>query len=115
LVAKCGVVTSARGRCCSKLGLLRSPVHQTSLPGRLRASRNVLLLVVLWFGGSLTYGVASYYLGSLGPIVGWPVFMSLIVICASVLGWISGEWRTSTRRPLQLHVAGIALLVLALF
>jgi L-rhamnose-H+ transport protein len=73
------------------------------------------LMSVFWFGSSLAYGVASYYLGSLGPIVGWPVFMSLIVICASVLGWISGEWRTSTRRPLQLHIAGIALLVLALF
>ena len=73
------------------------------------------LMSVFWFGSSLTYGLASYYLGPLGPIVGWPVFMSLIVICASILGWISGEWRTSTRRPLQLHVAGIALLVLALF
>jgi L-rhamnose-H+ transport protein len=73
------------------------------------------LMSLFWFGSSLTYGLASYYLGSLGPIVGWPVFMSLIVICASVLGWISGEWRTSTSRPLQLHAAGIALLVLALF
>jgi L-rhamnose-H+ transport protein len=74
-----------------------------------------ILMSVFWFGSSLAYGVASFYLGSLGPIVGWPVFMSLIVICASVFGWISGEWRTSTQRPLQLHIAGIALLVLALF
>ena len=74
-----------------------------------------VLMSVLWFGSSLAYGVASFYLGTLGPIVGWPVFMSLIVICASVLGLISGEWRTATRRPLQLHIAGIALLVLALF
>jgi L-rhamnose-H+ transport protein len=74
-----------------------------------------IVMSVLWFGSSLAYGVASFYLGTLGPIVGWPVFMSLIVICASALGWISGEWRTTTRRPLQLHVAGIALLVLSLF
>ncbi len=74
-----------------------------------------VLMSMLWFGSSLAYGVASFYLGTLGPIVGWPVFMSLIVICASLLGWISGEWRTATRRPLKLHVAGIAFLVLALF
>ena len=74
-----------------------------------------ILMAALWFGSSLAYGVASFYLGTLGPIVGWPVFMSLIVICASALGWISGEWRTTTRRPLQLHVGGIAFLVLALF
>ncbi len=73
------------------------------------------LMSACWFGSSLAYGVASYYLGSLGPMIGWPVFMSLIVICASALGWISGEWRAATRRPLQLHLAGIALLVLALF
>jgi L-rhamnose-H+ transport protein len=73
------------------------------------------LMAALWFGSSLAYGVASFHLGALGPIVGWPVFMSLIVICASALGWISGEWRSTTRRPLQLHVGGIAFLVLALF
>lgn len=73
-----------------------------------------VLMSVLWFGSSLAYGVASFYLGTLGPIVGWPVFMSLIVICASLLGWISGEWRTATRRPLQLYIAGIAFLILAL-
>jgi L-rhamnose-H+ transport protein len=74
-----------------------------------------IAMAILWFGSSLAYGVASFYLGPLGPIIGWPVFMSLIVICASILGWISGEWRTATRRPLQLHIAGIALLVLSLF
>lgn len=74
-----------------------------------------LLMSALWFGSSLAYGVASFYLGALGPVAGWPVFMSLIVICASLLGWISGEWRTATRHPLQLHIAGIAFLVLALF
>lgn len=74
-----------------------------------------ILMSVLWFGSSLAYGAASFNLGTLGPIVGWPVFMSLIVICASGLGWISGEWHSATRRPLQLHLAGIALLVLALF
>jgi L-rhamnose-H+ transport protein len=74
-----------------------------------------IVMSVLWFGSSLAYGVASFYLGMLGPIVGWPIFMSLIVICASALGWISGEWRTTTRHPLQLHVAGIALLILSLF
>jgi L-rhamnose-H+ transport protein len=73
------------------------------------------LMAALWFGSSLAYGVASFNLGTLGPIVGWPVFMSLIVICASIFGWVSGEWRTTTRRPLQLHLAGIAFLVLALF
>ena len=101
--------------CCVHLFIKRRSLADFAQSGTSYYYFFCALMSVFWFGSSLAYGLASYFLGSLGPVVGWPVFMSLIVICASVLGWISGEWRTSTRRPLQLHVAGIALLVLALF
>ena len=32
-------------------------------------------------------------MGSLGTVVGWPLFMSLIVITASIWGVLTGEWR----------------------
>ncbi len=74
-----------------------------------------LVMALCWFGSSLMYGAASFYLGVLGPVVGWPVFMSLVVIAASFLGWLTGEWRTATSRPLRLQVSGIAMLTVALF
>ena len=74
-----------------------------------------LLMAALWFGSTLLFGVAQFYLGSLGPVLGWPVFMSLIVIFASLLGWLSGEWRSASRRPFHLQLTGMGLLVAAVF
>lgn len=74
-----------------------------------------ILMAVLWFGSTLLFGVANFYLGSLGPVLGWPVFMSLIVISASLLGWATGEWRTVSARPFRLQLVGIAMLTFAVF
>jgi L-rhamnose-H+ transport protein len=77
------------------------------------AGRNVLLalaMAVLWFGSSVLYGIATASLGDLGPVVGWPLFMSLIVIVASVLGVWTGEWRNAGSRALR--VQGLAVLIL---
>jgi len=77
------------------------------------SGRNVLLalaMAVLWFGSSVLYGIATAFLGDLGPVVGWPLFMSLIVIVASVLGVWTGEWRNAGSRALR--VQGLAVLIL---
>lgn len=77
------------------------------------AGRNVplaLAMAVLWFGSSVLYGIATASLGDLGPVVGWPLFMSLIVIVASVLGVWTGEWRNAGSRALR--VQGLAVLIL---
>lgn len=72
-----------------------------------------LCMAVLWFGSSLLYGIASGLLGELGPVIGWPVFMSLIVITASAVGVLTGEWRGASRRALQVQIAAVAVLVIA--
>lgn len=74
-----------------------------------------LLMAVFWFGSTLLYGIAVVELGSWGPILGWPLFMSLIVITATVLGIISGEWKNSGRTAVAIQWTGVALLVLAVF
>ena len=71
------------------------------------------LMAVLWFVGTLLYGVASGKLGSLGPALGWPLFMSLIVILATVLGYFTGEWKHAPGKPVRIMVAGVAVLVIA--
>ena len=80
---------------------------------RAASGRNVGLacaMGVLWFGSSVLYGIATAFLGELGPVVGWPLFMSLIVIVASLLGVWTGEWRGAGKPPLR--VQGLAVLVL---
>jgi L-rhamnose-H+ transport protein len=70
-------------------------------------------MAVFWFGSTLLYGIASTKLGELGPVVGWPLFMSLIVITASLLGIFTGEWVSTGRRPLRVQMTGVTILVIA--
>lgn len=72
------------------------------------------IMAVCWFGSTLLYGIAAGKMGSLGTAVGWPVFMSMIVITASIWGVLTGEWRGTGRRPLQIMYGGVAMLVVAI-
>lgn len=73
------------------------------------------LMAVCWFGSTVIYGIAAGVLGSLGAVLGWPLFMSLIVITASLWGLVTGEWRHSGERPLRIMLAGVGVLVVAIF
>src|SRR5258708_6184527 len=71
------------------------------------------IMAFFWFASTALYGIATGKLGSWGTILGWPLFMSLIVITASILGFITGEWKGSGKQPLRIQVGGVAVLVLA--
>ena len=73
------------------------------------------VMAVFWFGSTSLYGIASGKLGSWGTILGWPLFMSLIVITASVLGIVTGEWKNSGKQPLRIQMGAVGVLVLAVF
>jgi L-rhamnose-H+ transport protein len=68
-----------------------------------------------WFFSTLFYGIATVELGAFGPILGWPLFMSLIVISASLLGMFTGEWKNAGPLPVRIQWAGVALLIFASF
>jgi len=84
-----------------------------SLPGTSSHWFLALVMAVLWFASTIMYGVASGRLGELGAVLGWPLFMSLIVITASVLGIVTGEWKNTGKTPLRIQMAGAGTLVLA--
>jgi L-rhamnose-H+ transport protein len=69
------------------------------------------IMAVCWFGSTVMYGVSKNILGT---VVAWPAFMSLIVITAMVLGVVTGEWKGSGKKPLQVMFAGLAVLVLSI-
>ena len=72
-----------------------------------------VVMALFWFGSTLLYGVASTKLGALGPVVGWPLFMSLIVIIASMLGIATGEWKNTGKKPLRIQLTGVLILIVA--
>jgi len=73
------------------------------------------IMAVFWFGSTVLYGLAASQLGTWGPILGWPLFMSLIVITATILGMFTGEWKDRGPLPIRIQWAGVTVLVLAIF
>jgi L-rhamnose-H+ transport protein len=69
------------------------------------------VMALFWFGSTVMYGLAS---NSLGIVVAWPAFMSLIVITAMIWGVVTGEWKGSGPGPLRVMYGGLAVLVLAI-
>jgi L-rhamnose-H+ transport protein len=68
-----------------------------------------------WFASTVIYGIAAGMMGSLGTVLGWPLFMSLIVIAATLWGVVTGEWRNAGREPLRIMWGGVGVLVIAIF
>jgi L-rhamnose-H+ transport protein len=71
----------------------------------------VLAMAVLWSGSNFVYGAGARRMGSLGLVLGWPVFMAAIVLTANAWGTLTGEWRGVSRRAVTWTVVGNLLLV----
>ncbi len=69
---------------------------------------------LLWFGGVAVYGMGAAYLGKLGGIIGWPVFMTLDIIAGLFWGAVSGEWKGSSRTTYGYAWAGVVVLFAAI-
>jgi L-rhamnose-H+ transport protein len=69
---------------------------------------------LLWFSGTVLYGVGAASLGTLGGIVGWPIFMTLDIIVALFWGAVSGEWKGASRRALAYCWVGIGILLVSI-
>lgn len=72
------------------------------------------IMAVFWFGSTLLYGLAASEMGAWGAILGWPLFMSLIVITATMLGVFTGEWKGCGPLPIRIQWTGVTALVLAI-
>ena len=77
--------------------------------GQLRNLCLASLMAMLWFFSTALYGLAARWLGKWAIVLGWPVFMSVIVITAGLIGIVSGEWLHSGKMPILFQIAGILL------
>ncbi len=69
----------------------------------------------LWYGSVWLYGNETALIGSLGAAVGWPVFMSGIIISSFIFSVLAGEWRGSGVIPRAMMIAGIGFQAAAMF
>ena len=69
------------------------------------------LMGALWMGSIALYGTASTTMAGMGPVLGWPLFMSAIIITSNVWGFATGEWRGVRRNTVTVMGAGMLLLI----
>jgi L-rhamnose-H+ transport protein len=67
---------------------------------------------VLWMGSSAIYGAGAARIGDMGPVLGWPLFMSIIIITSSIWGFLTGEWKGAGKQSTNAMVVAIVFLIL---
>jgi len=72
-----------------------------------------LAMGILWFAGFAMYGMAVDLLGSLGAVVGWPLYINCMIITANVSGIATGEWRGSPSTAKGVMAGGLIALCIA--
>jgi L-rhamnose-H+ transport protein len=68
----------------------------------------------LWFGSVVCYSLSTVKLGDLGAVIGWPLFLSAVVIGSTITGILAGEWKRAGVGPIRIMGAGVACLVMAM-
>jgi L-rhamnose-H+ transport protein len=85
------------------------------LPGTSSNWAKGILMAVVFVAGMVVYTIAATsYIGEIGPIVGWPLFLSATIIVSNVCGVATGEWKGVNRRAWSTMYAAIVLLILAI-
>jgi L-rhamnose-H+ transport protein len=74
----------------------------------------VVVMGALWLGSIVVYGNGVAIIGALGPVVGWPVFMSGAVIASAAWGTLFGEWKNSGKAAKAAMTSGVLCLMTAI-
>ena len=85
--------------------------------GEFSPARNGVLCVlmgVMWISSTVLYGSAAGMLGPLGTVIGWPIYMSSMILANNFWGWATGEWKRAGTRAVTLMAAGIAVQIAAM-
>jgi L-rhamnose-H+ transport protein len=70
-----------------------------------------MLMGLIFVTGLSLYGIGSLHLGTMGPVLGFPVYTSAMVLSANAAGFLTGEWRGSPRVAYVYEFLGILLLI----
>jgi L-rhamnose-H+ transport protein len=67
------------------------------------------VMALMFIGGTALYGTGAGLMGDIGPVIGWPVYMSISIVAGVFWGWATGEWVGAPRRVLQFLISGTVL------
>lgn len=69
---------------------------------------------LMWIGSFYLYGTGTSKMGNWGPVIGWPVLVSLSIAVGVLCGWWRGEWRNAPSSAKRLLWQGLLLILLAI-
>lgn len=72
-----------------------------------------MIMGLFWYGSLVFYSKATMLIGSLGPVVGWPMFMVLIILVSNFWGWRHREWEGASTKVKKTLWTGLLCLVAA--
>lgn len=81
-----------------------------------QAPRNFLLgfvMSLLWISSFYLYGAGVSGLGPWGPVLGWPIFITVSIGVGMAWGFARGEWTHSKAATKRLFAGGVAVILLA--
>jgi L-rhamnose-H+ transport protein len=70
-------------------------------------------VALLWLSGVLLYGAGATIAGNYGTSVGFTLYTAMCVLSSTVLGILTGEWKSTSRRTRRLLALGMAALLLS--
>lgn len=72
-----------------------------------------LFMGIFYYASVILYSKASALVGTLGPLVVWPLFMALIILASNFWGWRSGEWTGCSAKVKKTLWFGLVFLILS--
>jgi len=66
-----------------------------------------------WFLSLIFYSKAAQLIGGLGPLVSWPLFMTMIILASNFWGWRHHEWEGCSKKVKRHMSFGLGFLILA--
>jgi L-rhamnose-H+ transport protein len=70
-------------------------------------------MAVVWLSGLFLYGAGATLAGNFGTSVGFTLFVAMSVLSSTVLGILTGEWKSTSRRTRRMLATGVAALLLS--
>ena len=82
------------------------------VPAAGNAYKWAILAGLFWFAALGIYGQGSALMGTMGPIIGWPMLLGLSLIISNIWALRSGEWKDA-KKPFQLMLVGLGIIIFA--
>lgn len=83
-----------------------------SLKNSLNAYKWSLIAGFCWFAALGVYGQGAALLGEIGPVIGWPILLSLSLIISNYWAYNAGEW-DNAQKPFNKLLIGLFVLIIS--